>query len=50
MKDKTLLVNMHVFEGYKSLMNFIWDILYGHAYCTTNAITMQMHTVTMEAV
>lgn len=50
-RDKTLLVNMHVFEDIKVLgMNFIWGTLYGLAYCTANAITMQMHTVTVEGI
>lgn len=50
-KDKTLLVNMHVFEGYKSLRNeFYLGTLYGLAYCTVNAITVQMHAVTVEGI
>lgn len=31
-------------------INFIWGTLCGLAYCNVNAITMQMHSVTMEEI
>lgn len=31
-------------------MNFIWGTLCGLVYYTVNAITMQMHSVTMEEI
>lgn len=52
-KDKTLLVNAHVFEEVYACikevgMSFIWGTLYRLSYCTVNANAK--HTVTVEGI